>query len=128
MFISKPRLAVLVLVAGAALLPGCRSSGPRAQDGALIGGALGAIGGYAIGNHNGSRTNGTLIGAAAGGLFGWLIGDQADHDRYGTHPYVDYTPETSRPRDRVVHEREVIVVHEYPEVVEEVHEYHHHCR
>jgi hypothetical protein len=115
----QPRLVAVFLLAGAALFPGCRSAGPHAQDGALIGTLAGAGAGYAIGRHNGHRTNGTLIGAAAGGLFGWLLGDQVDHDRFGTHPYVDYTPAPPPVRERSVTRREVIVVHDCPEVIEE---------
>lgn len=77
MNVRKP-LVLVALLAGGALLPGCRSLGSNAIDGAAIGSVLGAGGGYAIGHHKGNRTNWTLAGAVAGGLVGWIVGDQVD--------------------------------------------------
>ena len=83
MKIRKP-LVLAALLVGASLLPGCRSVGSSAADGALIGGLLGAGGGYAIGHHRGNRTNHALMGAGIGALAGYLVGDQIDHrDREG---------------------------------------------
>jgi surface antigen len=62
---------------------GCASN---AGNGALIGGAGGALAGAAIGSHSHSRAGaGALIGGAVGALGGAVIGneiDRQDRDRY----------------------------------------------
>lgn len=72
-------VAVAVLLAGTALFPGCRSAGPGAGTGALIGGLLGAGTGAVVGHNRGHRGAYALGGAAVGALGGYLIGDQSDH-------------------------------------------------
>ncbi len=55
----------------------------KAQTGAIIGVAGGALAGQAIGRN----TEGTIIGAAAGGILGYIIGnemDKADQKRLNT--------------------------------------------
>ncbi|MBI2425338.1 MAG: hypothetical protein HYV27_21105 [Candidatus Hydrogenedentes bacterium] len=70
-------MKILAYVAGAALiagsLTGCQTT--AAQDGAVLGGALGAGLGAIVGNQSGHTGEGALIGAAAGALSGAVIGD-----------------------------------------------------
>lgn len=68
-------LATVGVVAVALSLPGCET---RAQEGALIGGALGAGTGAIIGNQTGHAGGGAAIGGAIGALSGAIIGDQSD--------------------------------------------------
>jgi hypothetical protein len=73
-----------VLLAGVAamvLLVGCETT--PVQQGALIGGALGAGGGAIIGNNTGGGHGGTgaLIGGLGGAAAGALIGDHVDKSR-----------------------------------------------
>lgn len=126
---------VLTLALVPLVLSGCRSAGPRAQDGALLGSLVGAGAGYAVGKHNGHRGKGAAIGAVIGGLLGYAIGDDADDRRYGTRPYHD--PAADRPRSRGYDADEVVIVedapvrrrrvivHRRPVIVEE--EVHVHC-
>lgn len=65
-------LAALVVTAGCAT---------RAQEGALIGGAVGAGAGALIGNQSGHAGEGALIGGAAGAVGGAVIGNQTDQRR-----------------------------------------------
>ena len=109
---TNTKYAMALLLAGTALLPGCRG-GPNAATGALVGGLLGAGGGYAIGHHRGNRTNYALAGAAAGALGGYVIGDQideADRDRsYGPDARERVYESAPRSYERV-YEREPRVV------------------
>lgn len=66
------------LIASMALM-GCNTT--PTQDGAVVGGALGAGAGAIIGNQSGNSGEGALIGAAAGALAGALVGDQVDERR-----------------------------------------------
>lgn len=66
------------LIASLALV-GCNTT--PTQDGAVVGGALGAGAGAIIGNQSGKSGEGALIGAAAGALAGALVGDQVDERR-----------------------------------------------
>ena len=52
--------------------------GPRAQQGAVIGAAGGAVAGGAIGAATGSTAKGAIIGASVGGAAGAIIGDIMD--------------------------------------------------
>lgn len=87
-------LAMGGLLALATLFPGCRSTGSNAATGALIGGLLGAGGGYAVGHHRGNRTNHALAIGAAGAMAGYIIGDamddrdRAQSDLYRAEPVV----------------------------------------
>jgi outer membrane protein OmpA-like peptidoglycan-associated protein len=56
---------------------GCASLS-KTQEGAVIGGATGAVVGGVIGNQTGSTARGAIIGAAVGGAAGALIGRQMD--------------------------------------------------
>ncbi|NIA13862.1 MAG: glycine zipper 2TM domain-containing protein [Nitrospiraceae bacterium] len=73
-------LSVMLLSAGVLVLAaGCQTT--PTQQGAVLGGALGAGAGAIIGNQSGHSGEGALIGAAAGGLTGALVGDQVDENR-----------------------------------------------
>ncbi len=62
------------------LTVGCETT--PVQQGALMGGALGAGAGAIIGNQSHGRGGeGALIGAAAGALTGALVGDQVEKSR-----------------------------------------------
>src|SRR3569833_2808476 len=65
-----------------ALLGGCAGTGPNTQQGAVTGGALGAIAGAIIGHNSGSGNTlgGALSGGAAGALAGGTIGNSVDHE------------------------------------------------
>ena len=60
-------------------LAGCETT--PTQQGAVVGGALGAGAGAIIGHQSGHQGEGALIGAAGGALAGALIGDQVDEKR-----------------------------------------------
>lgn len=71
------KIFVLILCLGlVSLLIGCQSEKSRAVEGAVIGGALGAGGGYAIGKQSHHGAEGAGIGAAVGALAGAVIGSQ----------------------------------------------------
>ena len=58
---------------------GCVGTGPNTQQGAVTGGALGALAGGIIGNNSGGRTwQGAAIGAAVGAIAGGAIGNSID--------------------------------------------------
>jgi hypothetical protein len=70
-----------VITAAIALLAGCEGNGPNTQNGAVTGGALGALAGGIIGNNSGGRNGlaGALIGGVAGAIAGGTIGNSVDH-------------------------------------------------
>jgi len=74
---------ILVLAGSAALLAGCQNPDGSVNNtgtGAIIGGALGALTGAAVGGR-GHGGQDALIGAAAGALAGGLIGNSADREQ-----------------------------------------------
>lgn len=79
----KPKALVLAMATAAVVLTGCQNpdgTPNNTASGALIGGALGAITGAAIGGpRNGGA--GALIGAAAGAVGGGLIGNSMDQEQ-----------------------------------------------
>ncbi len=79
-------LVALVIATGAALLAaGCHTT--PVQDGAVVGGALGAGTGAILGHQVGKGGEGALIGAGIGALTGALVGDQIDKaGRRPVHP------------------------------------------
>src|SRR5258706_15457647 len=89
----KPAFFVSTL-ALSALLSGCVGTGPNTQQGAVTGGALGALAGAIIG-HNSAGADalgGALLGGAAGAIAGGAIGNSVDNQR-GTiydRPYPTY--------------------------------------
>jgi hypothetical protein len=86
-------LFIPALAAGT-LLTGCVGTGPNTQQGAVAGGALGALAGAIIGNNSGGHNGaaGALIGAAAGAIAGGTLGNATDNEN-GTV----YGAEGSRP-------------------------------
>jgi hypothetical protein len=57
-------------------------TGPNTQQGAVTGGALGALAGGIIGNNNGHQTwEGAALGALAGAIAGGAIGNSIDNER-----------------------------------------------
>jgi hypothetical protein len=63
-----------------ALSAGCVGTGPNTQQGAVTGGALGALAGGIIGNNSGHQTwQGAAIGAVAGAIAGGTIGNSVDN-------------------------------------------------
>lgn len=70
-------LAGMALTLGA--LAGCNTT--PTQDGAILGGAIGAGLGAIVGNQSGHAGEGALIGAGAGALTGALVGDGVDERR-----------------------------------------------
>jgi hypothetical protein len=65
-------LAVLGVLSSAAVLGGCNNAG----EGALSGGALGALAGMGIGSVFGDMGKGAAIGAIGGAIGGAVLGDQ----------------------------------------------------
>ena len=63
------------------LLSGCVGTGPNTQNGAVAGGAIGALTGAIIGNNSGGRNGlaGALIGGTVGAIAGGTIGNSVDH-------------------------------------------------
>lgn len=89
--LSVATLAALVVALGS----GCNTT--PVQDGAVVGGALGAGAGAIIGHQTGRQGEGALIGAAAGALTGALVGDQVDKsNRRSYQPAPVAQPSTQR--------------------------------
>ena len=65
------------------LLSGCVGSGPNTEQGALTGGALGALAGAVIGHNSrgGDAVGGAILGAAGGAIAGGVIGNSVDQER-----------------------------------------------
>ena len=72
-------IASAMLIATLVWGVGCETT--PVQEGALIGGALGAGAGAIIGHQSGHQGEGALIGAGAGALTGALVGDQVEQNR-----------------------------------------------
>jgi hypothetical protein len=66
-----------------ALLTGCVGSGPNTEQGALAGGALGALAGGIIGHNSrsGDAFGGAILGGAAGAVAGGVMGNSVDQER-----------------------------------------------
>ena len=80
----KKNILILSLAGSTAFLSGCVNEDGTQNNtgsGALIGGALGAITGAAIGGNNHNAGGGAAIGAAAGLLVGGLIGNSMDQEQ-----------------------------------------------
>jgi hypothetical protein len=78
----RKQLLLVSTLAVAALLSGCEGTGPNTQQGAVTGGALGALAGAIIGHNSGggNTLGGALIGGAAGALAGGTLGNSVDHE------------------------------------------------
>ena len=73
----------LTLAIAAMLCGGCEGTGPNTQNGAVAGGALGALAGAIIGNNSGGHNalGGAAIGAVAGAIAGGALGNSVDHQQ-----------------------------------------------
>lgn len=89
---NKALFLVPALALGS-LLTGCVGTGPNTQQGAVTGGAIGALAGAIIGNNSrgGDGLGGALLGGAIGAIAGGTIGNSVDQQN-GT-VYGDYPPE-----------------------------------
>jgi hypothetical protein len=93
---------LIVTTSLAALCGGCAGTGPNTEQGAVIGGATGAVAGAIVGNNSGGgghAVGGALIGGAVGAVAGGAIGNNLDHQR-GTI----YTSENEATTNVVVRE------------------------
>ncbi len=63
---------------------GCQNTKTRAVEGAVVGGAVGALGGGIIGHQSHHGGEGAAIGAAAGALTGAVIGSQINKPEQAT--------------------------------------------
>jgi uncharacterized protein YcfJ len=95
----KPSILALLIGTSAVVLTGCVNPDGTQNNtgsGALIGGAMGALTGAAIGGrHNGGPD--ALFGAAAGALAGGLVGNSMDREqeaRFKAQPSQTYTTVT----------------------------------
>lgn len=79
----KSTTKVLLVLALPVLLTGCVGVGPNTQEGAVTGGALGALAGAILGNNSESHNAlaGAAIGAAAGAIAGGTLGNAADNQQ-----------------------------------------------
>lgn len=76
MICHRNRSIALLLVSSSLVLAGCTTTaGPKQTQGALLGGAGGAVAGALIGNAVGGR-DGALVGGAIGALAGAAIGSE----------------------------------------------------
>ncbi|MCO6383196.1 MAG: OmpA family protein [Vannielia sp.] len=72
------RNTLMISAAAATFLAGCEGVGPKTQNGALAGAAVGALAGVALGDDEESRRRGAVLGAAAGAAVGGAIGANLD--------------------------------------------------
>jgi hypothetical protein len=76
----------LTLLCGALLsvtLTGCVGSGPNTEQGAVTGGAIGALAGAIIGHNSrgGDALGGAILGGVGGAIAGGVIGNSVDQER-----------------------------------------------
>jgi hypothetical protein len=73
--------SLLSITAAALICAGCEGNGPNTQNGAVAGGALGALTGAIIGNNSGGHNGlaGAAIGGVVGAIAGGTIGNSVDH-------------------------------------------------
>lgn len=95
----------ILLLSGLALgslLTGCVGTGPNTEQGALAGGALGALAGGIIGHNSrgGDAVGGALLGGAAGAIAGGVIGNGVDQERGTIYAPGNPPPGRGTPADR----------------------------
>jgi uncharacterized protein YcfJ len=96
------RIAVsLLIILTPAVLTGCTTT--QGQDGAVLGGLLGAGAGAIIGHQSGDAGEGALIGAGFGAITGGLIGESNARNSYTRTRVVEVPVER-----RVVRETRVV--------------------
>jgi hypothetical protein len=118
----KTKIILLAPVAAVLFCSGCVGTGPNTQQGAVAGGALGAIAGAIIGNNSGHGNGGggALIGAAVGAIAGGTMGNQADHQRgtlYGSEAEATTQVVMEAPPPAPARPSEVISPQPAPEAV-----------
>jgi len=88
--------SILAITTAAALCAACVGTGPNTQNGAVAGGALGALAGAIIGNNSGGHNalGGAAIGAVAGAIAGGTLGNAVDHQN-GTIYRSEYEATTN---------------------------------
>ena len=89
--------SILAITTAAALCcAGCVGTGPNTQNGAVAGGAMGALAGAIIGNNSGGHNalGGAAIGAVVGAIAGGTIGNSVDHQN-GTIYHSEYEATTT---------------------------------
>jgi hypothetical protein len=102
-FISTMRKPILLAssLSLCAFWSGCVGVGPNTQQGAVTGGALGAIAGAVIGHNSrgGDALGGAILGGTAGAIAGGTLGNSVDNQRgtlyddgYGYRREATYQP------------------------------------
>lgn len=78
-------------VALSVLFAGCVGVGPNTQQGAVSGGALGALAGAIIGNNSrgGDAFGGAILGGTLGAIAGGALGNSVDNQRGTLYGYPD---------------------------------------
>ncbi len=121
----KTKLSFLALASLAALTAGCVGSGPNTTQGAVAGGALGAVAGAVIGNNTGhgghnNALAGAAIGGVAGAVAGGAVGNSLDHQRgtiYTSEAQATTEYQVEAPPPPPPRRREVVVARPGPDVV-----------
>ena len=94
------RMAAVACAMSMVVLAGCESMGTAAQSktnqGAVLGGLLGAGTGAIIGNQTGHAGAGTAIGAGLGALGGAMMGHALEEQQNATQ-HQQYPPATPAP-------------------------------
>jgi len=87
---NKTTLLVPVVALGV-LLSGCVGTGPNTQQGAVNGGALGAIAGAIIGHNSrgGDALGGAILGGTIGAIAGGTLGNSVDQQRGTIYGYPE---------------------------------------
>jgi hypothetical protein len=98
----KKSSALISALALSAMLTGCVGSGPNTEQGAVTGGALGALAGGVIGHNSrgGDTFGGAILGAAAGAVAGGVIGNSVDQERGTIYAPTNPPPVYRNPDDR----------------------------
>jgi len=91
----KRWIAIFVIGCSALAAAGCNTT--PAQDGAIVGGALGAGLGAVVGHQSGRQGEGALIGAGLGALTGALVGDDVGKRRQQQQYYAPAPAPVARP-------------------------------
>jgi hypothetical protein len=98
----QTRGILLLCLAFSVLGTGCVGTGPNTQQGAVTGGAIGALAGAIIGNNSGGHNalGGAIIGGAVGAIAGGTIGNSVDQQRgtiYGSEREATTTVVVQQP-------------------------------
>jgi hypothetical protein len=118
----KTNLPLIHTLALALPLTGCVGTGPNTQQGAVAGGAIGAVAGAIIGNNSRGHdaVGGAILGGIAGALAGGAIGNSLDHQRgtiYTSEAQAMTEYSVQAPPPPPAPPREVVVAQPAPEMV-----------